>query len=149
MNKQKIIRIGLPALIGILIIIQFFRPDHSAPAVIPAHDFIAVTQPPANLSAHLKAACYDCHSYETVWPWYTNIAPISWWISGHVKGGRQHLNFSEWGTFTPEEQAHQLEECHEVLEKKWMPLSSYTWLHPSAKLSETDRKLLSDWFNSL
>lgn len=148
-KKKKIIRIGLVVLVGLMILIQFIRPDRSAPEVVPAEDFITLSQPPAELAIQLRAACYDCHSNETVWPWYTQLAPISWWIGNHINEGKHHLNFSEWGTLPPKKQAHKIEECQEMLDEEKMPLKSYTWIHQEAKLSDVDRKVLSDWFKTL
>ncbi|MFN0016115.1 MAG: heme-binding domain-containing protein, partial [Saprospiraceae bacterium] len=88
--KKKI----LIALAIVLLVIQFFRPDRSVPTVDPAQDIRQVLQPPSDITTILKSACYDCHSYETRYPWYAQIAPVSWWLSGHVKGGREHLNFN-------------------------------------------------------
>jgi hypothetical protein len=82
-------------------------------------------------------ACYDCHSNETVWPWYAHLAPFSWSVQDHVEEGREHMNFSEWNH--PSEHAH---EAAEEVEEGEMPLSSYLWMHPTANLSEAEREEL-------
>ena len=148
-KKKKIIRFSLLGLGVALIVIQFIRPDRSTPEMVPSDDFIAQAQPPAEIETLLRDACYDCHSYETAWPWYTNIAPVSWWISKHIRHGRKHLNFSEWGTYESDRKDHKVEECIEYVEEGWMPLNSYTWMHGNAKLSEKDRRALTDWFKTL
>jgi hypothetical protein len=82
-------------------------------------------------------ACYDCHSNETAWPWYSHLAPFSWSVQDHVDEGREHMNFSEWNH--PSEHAH---EAAEEVEEGEMPLSSYTWMHPTARLDEAEREAL-------
>ena len=96
----------------------------------------------------IKNACYDCHSHETEYPWYTNIAPLSWWIKGHIENGRDNLNFSEWGALDEREQIHNLEECEDMIKKEWMPLGSYARMHKKAQLSEQDRKDILSWIQS-
>lgn len=77
-------------------------------------------------------ACADCHSNETVWPWYTKVAPLSWWIADHVEHGREHFNISV-------ADMGDADEAYEAVHEGWMPLESYTWMHPKAKLSEAQR----------
>lgn len=83
-----------------------------------------------------RRACYDCHSNETVWPWYSYISPISFRIADHVEHGRGHLNFSEWDQ---EQDTHDL---IEVIENGEMPLSNYLLLHPEADLTEAEKSTL-------
>jgi hypothetical protein len=143
--KKKI----LYGVIVIVIVIQFFRIDKSNPAITPSHDFIEMNQPAEEITTLLKSACYDCHSNETVYPWYTNIAPVSWWIKHHIEEGREEMNFSEWGTFKEKKQDHKLEESYEMLEEGEMPLDSYTWTHADAKLNPEQKELLIEFFKSL
>ena len=141
----KRILIGLGA---ILIIIQFFQIDKTNPPVDKNQEFARIAKPSAEVTTLLKDACYDCHSYETQYPWYTSIAPFSWWIKRHIDEGREHLNFSVWGTYEAKRRAHKMEECYEEVEEKHMPLKSYVWMHPEAKLDEEQRALLVDWFKA-
>ena len=136
-------------LLAALIIIQFFRIDKTNPSFDVNNDFIAINNPPEEVKSMLKNACYDCHSYESVYPWYTNIAPVSFWVKGHIDNGRKHLNFSEWGTYNEDRIDHKLEEGIEYVHEGWMPLSSYTWVHTDAKLSDDDRNRLVGYFESL
>jgi hypothetical protein len=93
----------------------------------------------------LDRSCGDCHSNKTRWPWYSNVAPVSWFVIDHVDHGRSHLNFSEWGRLNRREAQEMLSQiCREVKSGN-MPLSSYTPLHPGSKLSADDGKLLCDW----
>ena len=91
----------------------------------------------------IQRSCQDCHSYRTVWPWYSQVAPASWLLVKDVNEARRHLNFSEWATYPPRRAAHKLEEvCEMVFESKEMPLWFYVPLHPSGKLSDADRRTL-------
>ena len=87
---------------GALVVMQFFRPERANPSTDASASFEAVAKPSPEVVASLKRACYDCHSNQTVWPWYSNVAPVSWLIANDVKEGRAHLNFSEWTRPGPE-----------------------------------------------
>jgi len=132
-----------------LLFIQSFRIDKSTKPVDPSKDLISLTAPNAEVTQLLKTACYDCHSNQPTFPWYTNIAPLSWWIKHHIDEGSHHLNFSEWGTFELKRKNHKLDECVEMLEKNEMPMSSYTWMHQEAKITHAQRLMLVEWFKGL
>lgn len=132
-----------------LLFIQSFRIDKSTKPVDSSKDLISLTAPNAEVTQLLKTACYDCHSNQPTFPWYTNIAPVSWWIKHHIDEGSHHLNFSEWGTYELKRKNHKLDECVEMLEKNEMPMSSYIWVHQEAKLTDTQRLLLVEWFKGL
>jgi hypothetical protein len=100
---------------------------------------------PGEVQSILRRACYDCHSNETQWPWYSHVAPASWFVVRHVRQGRGDLNFSEWPVFDPEFEEYAFKDIEEQIEKEEMPLRSYTWLHTDAKLSEDDRETLIRW----
>lgn len=114
-----------------------------------AGDFLTVVQPGESVGKVLQAACYDCHSNQTEYPWYAELAPVSWWIDGHVEDGTKHLNFSEWTAYDAKKADHKLEECVEMLENGEMPLESYTWLHEGARLSPAQREELVSFFKEL
>ncbi len=139
----------LPILGALFILIQFFRIDKSNPPIDPKLDFAGTMNPPAAMKLKIINACYDCHSNASKYPWYTNVAPISWWIKGHINGGRKHLNFSTWTEYEIGKQEHKLEECVEMLQNKWMPLASYTWLHPEAKMTNSERADMIAYFKSI
>ena len=149
MDKKKLIRPILLATLAILIIIQFFQIDKVNPPVTQSQDFIQVTNPPAEVANLLKVACYDCHSYTTKYPWYTNIQPVAWWIKGHVDNGNKKLNYSIWNTYDTKKKIHKIEEMIEVTEEKRMPLLSYMVAHQEGWLDENQRKILVDWFKTL
>ena len=139
----------LPILGVIFILMQFFRIDKTNPPIDLEMDFIATEKPPEAIAQKLVDACYDCHSHDTEYPWYTNIAPVSWWVKGHINNGRQNLNFSKWTEYSEKKQAHKIEENIEKLENRWMPLSSFVWLHPEAKMSDSENEEMIAYFKSL
>ncbi len=139
---KRILVVLLVALIGI----QFIRIDKTNPDSDPAKDFIHLEQPPDEIARLLKVACYDCHSHHTIYPWYTNIAPFSFWIKDHINHARSHLNFSEWADYDRGRKHHKLEECYEEVEEGHMPLPSYLWLHDEAKMSDQQIGNMVSWF---
>lgn len=143
MKYFKIISISI---VVILIIIQFFRIDKTNPETIPEKDFLISTKAPQEISNMIKTSCYDCHSNETVYPWYSNLAPISWMLSSHIEEARGTFNFSEWGDYTYENKIAIFEGCIEMIEEREMPLGSYTLIHSDAKLSDHQISTLTNWF---
>jgi len=100
---------------------------------------------PAEVDAILRRACYDCHSNETVWPWYSRIAPVSWLVVHDTNEGRSHLNFSTWNRLSIPERSEVLEELVEEVESGGMPLPIYPPLHPEARLTDADKTVLLAW----
>ena len=147
--KQKLKKYLPWALLVFIIVAQFFRIDKTNPESDPANDFITLNTPPMELASLIKDACYDCHSNHTIYPWYTNIAPVSWWIKGHINHAKEELNFSEWTAYDAKKADHKLEECVEMLGDGKMPLKSYVWLHSEAKMTDEQRAALVAWFESL
>jgi hypothetical protein len=144
MKKKLLITLAV-----ILIGIQFIRIDKQNPPVTISNDFIEVNHTPENIAILLKTACYDCHSYETNYPWYTNISPVSWFVKHHIDEGREHLNFSEWGTYNSKKKSHKLDECIEEVEEGEMPLTSYTIMHSNASLDQRQKDMLINYFKSI
>jgi hypothetical protein len=135
----------LIAFLGILVLMQFIRPDRTNH---PSEGAMSVSQKlpmSDSVRAILERSCYDCHSNQTRWPWYSNVAPASWLVADDVKEGRQHLNFSEWGTYNRGRQIARLENIVSLLEKDAMPLKQYLLLHRDAVLNDREKDLISDW----
>ncbi len=141
-------RIALGVLV-FLVVIQFIRPSREVPPLNPGSNFVALNNPPTEIVDLLKSACYDCHSYSTKYPWYANVAPVSWWIGNHIREGREHLNFSTWGKYPFKEQAHKAEEIAEEVGEGHMPEKAYTWMHPEARLTAAQRQQLVEYFTAL
>ena len=142
MRKLKFLIIGLALLFALA---QLIRPELANPPVDPAERIEASVAIPENVATILKRSCNDCHTNETVYPWYANITPVNWWLKSHFEHGREHLNFSTWSKYTPQQKEKRLEEICEVVESGEMPLPSYLWGHRDAVLSAEDSKLLCEW----
>jgi Haem-binding domain len=99
---------------------------------------------PPEVVAILKRACYDCHSHEVKWPWYSRIAPASWLVARDVIKGRDAVNFSDWPE-DEEDRAFNREQCWDSVESGDMPLWFYLPLHPEANLTEADKAILKKW----
>jgi hypothetical protein len=127
---------------AVLALMQLVRCEHDNPPVK------GELQAPAEVKAILERACYDCHSNETIWPWYSQIAPVSWLIHHDVEEGREHLNFSEWSAQSADEQKHKLDEIEELaVETSDMPLPYYLPLHSGARVSDADKQTLRAWLD--
>jgi len=144
----KILRWFLILLAVVFVAIQFSRPARTNPPVNPAHSIEANLQVSPQVAAIFDRSCNDCHSNKTVWPWYTNVAPVSWFLVNHVNEGRRDMNLSEWGSYDKDKQSHRLRDICEQVQDGEMPLSTYTPLHPKAKLSTDDVRVLCDWATS-
>ena len=136
-------------LIVVFIILQFFQIDKTNPPVDESQDFIKMYNPSPEIAAKIKASCYDCHSNESSYPWYTNIQPVGWWVKNHIDEGKHHLNFSEFGTYSAKRQSHKMEECYELIEENEMPLKSYTIAHQDAVLDDATKEQLITYFKEM
>lgn len=141
--KKKI----LWGVLAIAVGIQLFRPEQTNPAVAPGADFLESTQADPAVAQIVKQACYDCHSHETKWPWYSHINPIGWVVSDHVVEGRDELNFSDWTSYSAKKADHKLEESMEYVKKDEMPLPGYVLLHAEARLSMEQKELIVAHFD--
>jgi hypothetical protein len=140
----------LLALIILLVIIQFIRPAKNiSQEVIAENDVSNVHAIPENVHQVLIKKCYDCHSNNTNYPWYTNIQPVGWWLAHHVDEGKDELNFSEFRSYDSERANHKLEEVGEVTADGSMPLSSYTLIHQDTKITAEDRAAIHAWLKSM
>lgn len=141
----KVLRWVVIVAVCALVIAQFFGPAKTNPlgdALQSVESHLQVTPP---VAAILDRSCNDCHSNKTRWPWYSNVAPVSWFVIDHVNEGRENLNFSEWGRYTKSDFDGILKQICREVKAGAMPLSSYTPLHPGSKLSVEDVKALCDW----
>jgi hypothetical protein len=141
----KIIKFIVIAAVVLFLGLQFIRPARTNPAMDATQAMEAHVQLTPQAKEILDRSCRDCHSNQTDWPWYTNVAPVSWWITDHVNAGRNHLNLSEWAKLDKDRQSKKLQQICDEVEDGAMPLSSYLPMHPKAKLSEQDKKTLCDW----
>ncbi|MFZ4931490.1 heme-binding domain-containing protein [Chryseobacterium sp. Mn2064] len=130
-------------------IIQFIPIDRVNKPVDSSVNFVDSKKTPDKIRTMLKNACYDCHSNETVYPKYAFIAPISWSVKSHVNEGREHLNFSIWGTYNKELKENILDRSIEALKHKTMPLPGYIVYHDEAKLTDAERTLLTQYLEEM
>lgn len=140
------IKKAIIAALAILMLIQFVQIDKT-PGSESSSDISQHYDVPEDLRGILRKACYDCHSNETVYPWYSHIQPLGWWLRHHIEEGREHLNFSEFSGPRIAVQNHKFEEIIETVKEGEMPLKSYTWLgmHPEARLTQEDRVRITSW----
>ncbi|PWW26329.1 MULTISPECIES: heme-binding domain-containing protein [unclassified Chryseobacterium] len=130
-------------------LIQFFPVDRVNKPVDSAVNFVDSRKSPEKVRTLLKNACYDCHSNETVYPKYAFIAPISWSVKSHVNEGREHLNFSTWGTYNKDLKENMLTKSIQTIQNKTMPMPGYIVYHKEANLSEAERALLIQYFEEM
>jgi len=136
--KKVPLRLALVALV-VVVVIQFVPVERTNPPVEADFDG------PPEVAAVLETSCYDCHSNETRWPWYSRVAPASWLVAHDVEEARDRMNFSLWGTYDPRRQEKLAEEIWEEVEGGEMPLRKYLVVHPDARLSEAAKQTLEDW----
>jgi hypothetical protein len=135
----------LMIMVAAFALLQLTNFGRTTPPVAPGHDLFSSNSPPAEITALLRGACYDCHSYETRWPWYGHVAPVTWWLDSHVHDARERLNFSEWPHTDPTKAAKKWHYVSDSVRDGDMPLPSYAQIHKAARLSPEQRNLLSDW----
>ena len=125
----------------LFIAMQFIRPATTNPSI--NRDLELKTS--NEVKEILKKSCYDCHSYETKWPFYSKVAPISWLVVDHVNVGRDVLNYSTWESMDEKKKIKKLQRSLQTLRSGMMPLPSYLWLHDEAKIDDKDREVLQSW----
>jgi hypothetical protein len=135
---KKLLRYGFLTLIVLFLVIQLVPVDRSNPPVVSDFDG------PIEVKQILQRSCYDCHSNESEWPWYSYVAPVSWLVAYDVEEGRDELNFSDWQRFAGD--AHLLEEIPEEVEEGEMPMPIYLLTHREAKVSPQELAVLRGYF---
>ena len=148
--KTAAIRRLLLILAVALVALQFFRPDRSNPSVVAQNTFDAHFAVPAGVRATLHRSCFDCHSSETHWPWYTNVSPVSWFVWNHVRSGQRHMNLDEWNRLKgAQQEATQFRQICRQMQRRSMPLSSYLWIHWKARVSDDEIKEVCGWASEM
>jgi Haem-binding domain len=132
--------------IGVVIIgIQFFRPALNKSSQVFNTDISKIVTTSDSVQILLKNACYDCHSNNTNYPWYSNIQPVGWLMANHIKKGKDELNFSEFGSYSPRRQLSKLNGIANSVKDGIMPMSSYKLMHKNTILSTNEKALLINW----
>lgn len=117
--------------------------------LVNKNDFLLVNNTPKKINKLLNKACYDCHSNNTVYPWYNNIQPFTWLINKHIVEGKKELNFSQWNELSQRRKVSKLRSIVKQIEQNKMPLNSYTILHKDSNLTSEDKKLIIDYLNEM
>ena len=147
---KKILKLLLLVILILFILFQFYpKANNNSHTSLSVKDITVVHQTPRDVQKILKTSCYDCHSNNTVYPWYAKIQPVSLWLANHIKDGKAELNFSEFGIYSLRKQFKKLEEINEQVKTNEMPLNSYTLIHKDAKLNPDQKLLLAKWVVSL
>ena len=132
----------------VFILIQFIRPKKNLGEAIGSGSVFQEVSVPAHTQQLLKNACFNCHSDHTKYPWYGYVAPVSWWLTSHINGAKDHLNFSEWNNYSRKDQISKLNKLCEEIKDGDMPLASYKLMHKKARLTSEDVKEICSWADS-
>ena len=135
-------------IVVVFILIQFVRPEKNN-SNNELNAIATTVNVPNEVQEILKTSCNDCHSNNTEYPWYSEIAPVSWFLASHVYDGKEHLNFSEWALYNENQKNHIIEDLLEELEEKEMPLKSYLIVHENAKMTAEQYKVLISWVKTI
>lgn len=143
---KKILFIGLI----IFLLMQLYQParNESFEQDITAN-FTKVYNVPKNVEAILRTSCYDCHSNNTNYPWYSNIQPVRFFMEHHIKEAKEDLNFSEWGNYSKRKQENKLDRIVKQIKSDEMPLASYTLIHKNARLTTVQKEEIMDWLSKI
>lgn len=140
--KRKAAVIATTIVIIVFILMQPISPIHMDKTNPPVRSDIPA---PHTVKPIMRKACYDCHSHETTWPWYSHVAPVSWLLESDVQEGRRELNFSEWSAYPSHTRDAKLKEIYEELQEEAMPPWYYSLMHPGARLAPGERNVMMNW----
>lgn len=147
---RKFLKRLLILIVVLLVLIQFYpRATKNISETASANDITTKYPVPDSVQAILKASCYDCHSNNTVYPWYSKLQPVSWWLNDHIVEGKKELNFSEFASYPLKRQYKKLKKINDEVKGGDMPLSSYTFIHRYAKLDDNQKSSIANWVNAL
>ncbi len=146
---KKILKRTFQILLLAFVVIQFFRPAKNKAEVISNNDISKLYPVPEDVQSILKTSCYDCHSNNTVYPWYAEIQPAAWWLADHIKEGKKELDFSEFASYRIGRQYRKFEEINKEVKEGEMPLDEYLWIHKAAKLSDQQKLTIATWATSI
>jgi hypothetical protein len=133
----------------VLVIIQFIHPKKNKAGGDQPNSIAKLHPASADVDIILKKACNDCHTNNTVYPWYSKIQPVDWWLNNHIVEGKANLNFDEYTNRSLRYQYHKMEEVIEQIKEGEMPLKSYTWIHKDAILTDAEKNVLIGWADGI
>jgi hypothetical protein len=143
---KRIVKWVVVALVIVFAALQLVQPSRTNPPI--KTDFLKATAAPPDVAAMFRASCYDCHSDETRWPWYSYVAPMSWQVAQDVNDGRPHVNLSEWPADNPDLARKKIENMSDEIDDGDMPLKKYTLIHKDARLTSQERDTLTQWLGT-
>ncbi|WP_343487412.1 heme-binding domain-containing protein [Allomuricauda sp. d1] len=146
---MKVVKIIAWIALIAFVVIQFFPVDYNQSEMVPQTDFMLVNKVPATVEQSLRASCYDCHSNNTNYPWYSKIQPSAWYLEHHIKEGKAELNFNEWDDLSDRRKTSKLRSIISQIKDGEMPLDSYTLIHRDAVLSEKNKTIVLDYMITL
>ena len=135
--------------VAIVLVIQVMPVERNVSTVPPGQSFEKTEKVPANVAAILKVSCYDCHSNNSRYPWYSELQPGAWFMAQHIKKGKEELNFDEFNNYSKRRKKAKIKSIISQIEKDEMPLKSYRMMHENARLSADEKKELLDFFNTI
>lgn len=142
---KKVVLLVVAVLVVTFIVLQFFRIDTTPIPIVQADTIQSGIRVPPDVDMVLTRSCGDCHSNQTVYPWYSQVQPVAWWLSNHIAEGRGELNFSTFNTYNSRRKKKKLEEICEQVKSGEMPLPSYTWVHRDAILTDSEKDAICTW----
>ncbi len=142
---KKILTRTAIGLFGLIVVAQLIRPDLTNPTSDPSVSIRNYRGIPPEVVGKMETVCFDCHSNETHWPWYSYVTPVNYLIAGDVNSGRRRVNFSEWGNYSPGKIHSVLDNIYDQVYNHEMPLPKYRWMHPAARLTDAEVKMICDW----
>ena len=143
------LRVFILIVIIVLAGIQFIPVKQNVSKEVPSSDFIHLYNPNEEVSDIMKTSCYNCHSNNTIYPWYSKVQPVGLYLERHIDKGKENLNFSEFGTYSARRQKNKLTSMIDQIKEDRMPLPAYTFIHQDAKLSVEDKKEVTGFLESL
>lgn len=146
---MKVLKIIAWIALGALVVIQFFQTDKNESYTTPETDFVLVNKVPSEIENQLMQSCYDCHSNNTVYPWYSKIQPAAWFLEDHIKEGKAELNFNEWDNYSDRRKKSKLRSIIKQIENGEMPLDSYTLIHRDAIFSKEEKETVLNYMKTL
>jgi len=146
---MKVFKYFLYGIVSVFFLIQFVPTDLPENYTDLSNDIILTENAPEEVKLIMRKACYDCHSNQSVYPWYSYVAPVSWLIAKDTREGREELNFSEWAELSKRKKIKFLNEISEEVEEKKMPLQIYTVRHKDAILSDEEILKITEWTKSI
>ncbi len=146
---MKIVKIIAVILLVGFVGIQFISTDRNESNGTPETDFMLVNKVPNGIKKKLQVSCYDCHSNNTHYPWYSKIQPGAWFMKNHIKNGKKELNFNEWDSLSNRRKKSKLKSLISQIKDNEMPLGSYTLIHRNAIFSEAEKQEIIQWITQL